>query len=91
VYAARNIVVICAVGTRKSANVHDVYEQLSKLAHPGRFAARIQVVFQNMLKSQCEPEIVRVLGKRADCFDGEASPPGLATCGKRPLNYVSEN
>jgi mRNA-degrading endonuclease RelE of RelBE toxin-antitoxin system len=31
VYAARNIVVICAVGPLKSGDVQDVYEQFSKL------------------------------------------------------------
>jgi mRNA-degrading endonuclease RelE of RelBE toxin-antitoxin system len=51
VYDARNIVVICAVGPRKSGDVQDVYAQFNKLAQTGRVAAQIQAVLQNMLKS----------------------------------------
>jgi mRNA-degrading endonuclease RelE of RelBE toxin-antitoxin system len=50
VYAARNLVVICAVGPRKSGDVQDVYEQFSKLAQSGRVAAQVQAVLQNILK-----------------------------------------
>jgi mRNA-degrading endonuclease RelE of RelBE toxin-antitoxin system len=50
VYPARNLVVICAVGPRKSGDMQDVYEQFSKLVHSGRVAAQIQAVLQNILK-----------------------------------------
>jgi hypothetical protein len=48
VYAARNMVVICAVGPLKSGDVQDVYEQFSKLVQSGRVAAQIQTVLQNL-------------------------------------------
>jgi mRNA-degrading endonuclease RelE of RelBE toxin-antitoxin system len=51
VYAARHIIVICAIGPRKSGDVQDVYEQFSKLVHSGRVAAQIQAVLQNVLKN----------------------------------------
>jgi mRNA-degrading endonuclease RelE of RelBE toxin-antitoxin system len=50
VYADRNLVVICAVGPRKSGDVQDVYEQLNKVVQSGRVAAQIQAVLQNILK-----------------------------------------
>jgi len=50
VYPAKNLVVICAVGPRKSGDVHDVYEQFSKLVQSGRIAAQIQAVLLNILK-----------------------------------------
>ena len=50
VYPARNLVVICAVGPRKSGDVQDVYEQLEKLVQFGRIAAQIQAVLLNILK-----------------------------------------
>ena len=50
VYAARNIVVICAVGPRKIGDVQDVYEKFGKLAQSGRVASQIQAVLQNILK-----------------------------------------
>jgi mRNA-degrading endonuclease RelE of RelBE toxin-antitoxin system len=50
IYTVRNLVVICAVGPRKSGDVQDVYEQFSKLVHSGRVAAQIQAVLQNILK-----------------------------------------
>ena len=50
VYPARNLVVICAVGPRKSGDVQDVYEQFSKLVQSGRIAAQIQTVLENILK-----------------------------------------
>jgi mRNA-degrading endonuclease RelE of RelBE toxin-antitoxin system len=50
VYPARNLVVICAVGPRKSGDVQDVYEQFSKLVQSGRVAAQIQTVLQSILK-----------------------------------------
>ena len=50
VYAARNLVVICAVGPRKNSDVQDVYDQFSKIVGSGRVAAQIQVVLQNILK-----------------------------------------
>lgn len=50
VYAARNIVVICAVGPRKSGDVQDVYAQFNKLAQSGRVAAQIQATLENILK-----------------------------------------
>jgi mRNA interferase RelE/StbE len=50
VYPARNLVVICTVGPRKSGDVQDVYEQFSKLVQSGRIAAQIQAVLQNILK-----------------------------------------
>jgi len=50
VYPAKNLVVICAVGPRKSGDVQDVYEQFGKLAQSGRVAAQIQAVLQNILK-----------------------------------------
>jgi len=50
VYAAKNLVIICAVGPRKSGDVQDGYEQFSKLAQSGRVAAQIQAVLQNILK-----------------------------------------
>lgn len=50
VYADRNLVVICAVGPRKSGDVQDVYEQLNKVDQSGRVAAQIQAVLQNILK-----------------------------------------
>jgi mRNA-degrading endonuclease RelE of RelBE toxin-antitoxin system len=50
VYPARNLVVICAVGPRKSGDVQDVYEQCSKLVQSGRVAAQIQTVLQSILK-----------------------------------------
>jgi mRNA-degrading endonuclease RelE of RelBE toxin-antitoxin system len=49
-YAARNLVIICAVGPRKSGDVEDVYQQFSKLVQSGRIAAQIQAVLQNILK-----------------------------------------
>lgn len=51
VYADRNLVVICAVGPRKSGDVQDVYQQFSKLMQSGRIAAQIQAVLQNILKN----------------------------------------
>jgi mRNA-degrading endonuclease RelE of RelBE toxin-antitoxin system len=51
VYPARNLVVICAVGSRKSGDVEDVYAQFNKLVQSGRIAAQIQAVLQNILKS----------------------------------------
>lgn len=50
VYAARNIVVICVVGPRKSGHVQDVYAQFDKLAQSGRVAAQIQAALENILK-----------------------------------------
>jgi mRNA-degrading endonuclease RelE of RelBE toxin-antitoxin system len=50
VYADRNLVVICAVGPRKSADMQDVYDQFSKIVESGRVAAQIQAVLQNILK-----------------------------------------
>ena len=50
VYVDRNLVVICAVGPRKSGDVQDVYEQFSKLVQSGRVAAQIQAVLKNILK-----------------------------------------
>jgi hypothetical protein len=49
-YLARNLVVICAVGLRKSGDAQDVYAQFSKLEQAGRVAAQIQAVLQNILK-----------------------------------------
>jgi mRNA-degrading endonuclease RelE of RelBE toxin-antitoxin system len=51
VYPARNLVVICAVGSRKSGDVEDVYAQFNKLVQSGRIAEQIQAVLQNILKS----------------------------------------
>jgi mRNA-degrading endonuclease RelE of RelBE toxin-antitoxin system len=50
VYADRNLVVICAVGPRKSGDVQDVYQQFSKLVQSGRIAAQIQAVLENILE-----------------------------------------
>jgi len=51
VYPARSLVVICAVGSRKSGDLEDVYVQFNKLVLSGRIAAQIQAVLQNILKS----------------------------------------
>ena len=50
VYPPRNLVVICAVGPRKSGHVQDIYEQFNKLVQSGRVAVQIQGVLQNILK-----------------------------------------
>jgi hypothetical protein len=50
VYPARNLVVVGAVGPRRSSDVQDVYEQFSKLVQAGRVAAQIQAVLQDILK-----------------------------------------
>jgi mRNA-degrading endonuclease RelE of RelBE toxin-antitoxin system len=50
VYADRTLVVICAVGPRKSGDVQDVYDQFSKIVESGRVATQIQAVLQNIFK-----------------------------------------
>jgi mRNA-degrading endonuclease RelE of RelBE toxin-antitoxin system len=50
IYPDRNLIVICAVGPRKSGDVQDVYDQFNKIVQSGRVAAQIQAVLQNILK-----------------------------------------
>ena len=50
IYAERKLVVICAVGPRKSGDAQDIYNQLSKLIHSGRLATQIQAVLESLLK-----------------------------------------
>jgi mRNA-degrading endonuclease RelE of RelBE toxin-antitoxin system len=49
IYPLNNLVVVCAVGPRKSGDVQDVYNQLGKLAQSGRLAEQIQAVLKSIL------------------------------------------
>jgi mRNA-degrading endonuclease RelE of RelBE toxin-antitoxin system len=50
IYPLKKLVVICAVGPRKSGDVQDVYNQLGKLVQSGRLASQIQVVLKSVLE-----------------------------------------
>jgi mRNA-degrading endonuclease RelE of RelBE toxin-antitoxin system len=49
IYPLKKLVVICAVGPRKSGDVQDVYHQLGKLVQSGRLAEQIQAVLKSIL------------------------------------------
>jgi mRNA-degrading endonuclease RelE of RelBE toxin-antitoxin system len=49
IYPLKKLVVICAVGPRKSGDVQDVYNQLGKLVQSGRLAAQIQAALKSIL------------------------------------------
>jgi mRNA-degrading endonuclease RelE of RelBE toxin-antitoxin system len=49
IYPPKKLVMICAVGPRKSDDVHNVYNQLGKLVQSGRLAAQIQAVLKSIL------------------------------------------
>jgi mRNA-degrading endonuclease RelE of RelBE toxin-antitoxin system len=51
IYLQKQLVVICAVGPRKSGDVSDIYNQLERLAKSGKLAAQIQAVLDLLPKS----------------------------------------
>ena|SRR5713101_1187235 len=46
------IVVVCAVGPRKSGDVADIYFQLNKIAESGRLAQQVATILEALLPSQ---------------------------------------
>jgi mRNA interferase RelE/StbE len=46
IYSDRQLVVVCAVGLRKSGDVADVYVQLEKVVATGKIAAQIRSVLE---------------------------------------------
>lgn len=49
IYPERNLVLICAVGSRKGGDAQDIYNQLSKVVQSGRLAAQVRGVLQGFL------------------------------------------
>lgn len=49
IYAARHMVVVCAVGVRKQGDVEDVYKQLESVAQTGRLAGQLASALKSIL------------------------------------------
>ena len=49
IYAAHDVVVVCAVGVRKQGDVEDIYRQLESAAQTGRLAGQMASVLKNVL------------------------------------------
>jgi mRNA-degrading endonuclease RelE of RelBE toxin-antitoxin system len=49
IYPLKKLVVICAVGPRKSGDLQGLYNQLGKLVQSGRLAEQIQAVLRSIL------------------------------------------
>jgi mRNA-degrading endonuclease RelE of RelBE toxin-antitoxin system len=50
IYPDKRLVVICAVGSRKSGDIQDVYNQLTRVVESGRLAAQLQSVLHSILE-----------------------------------------
>jgi mRNA interferase RelE/StbE len=49
IYPERSLVVVCAVGVRKSGDAEDFYRQLESVARTGRLAEHLAGVLKNLL------------------------------------------
>jgi mRNA-degrading endonuclease RelE of RelBE toxin-antitoxin system len=49
IYAAHQMVVVCAVGVRKQGDVEDIYRQLESAVQTGRLAGQLASVLKNLL------------------------------------------
>ena len=49
IYPEHSLVVVCAVGVRKSGDAEDIYRQLESVARTGRLAEHVAGVLKNLL------------------------------------------